>query len=500
MSHRHLRFLAILAIVLAGSIGAVHSFDAPSVVIADEHEGEAIIRLPLRWCAVEGSPAGGDPSTINDVLLERQARANDLVWLPGAEIEFRSALTSSESFPTVADPSPDPGAPGDIVDPRDDPSELSEAIANCREQWDFRTRDTGNSIPGPIALNIGTFVDENGNPTGLGGWGGYTTWAPKTEHPCDAQSELVTASGGFIAVQDFQVAGNPEEDAHLVAHELGHVLLLSHGDGLDDDDDGFYDQRCDPWELPPPTANTVMHPDILAATDVITTLQRDTSRDIAYAYTGSQIDSSVGPTLSDERADTGGDVGVPSVDLTYVELVQNLGHEKVTLTHGLLGLVYPDETNEYFTFIDLNNDPNTGGNPGQDESLQPLTQFDEIETVTEVTGIELVIRVVVEPDRRASVAAWRFNDLQGVFEDVTDQGVEVQLTSPEGGEEPTPLFDVVTINLDLGITNTIEEQVNIQTVATDGAHLDVLSGDEGSGPSDQSVPLYIVAPELPDEG
>lgn len=516
MWHRHLRFLAILAVTLAGSFGARQHLNTTFLASAQGAQEEGLIQIPLRWCAVDGSTAAVNPGSLGEpdtdsVLLKRQERASDLVLEPGALITLRGAFTTSvtgsASFPIIADPKPPrngrPDHLGDIVDPRQDVTELNTALASCRNAWDAIATQFATPLVGPIALNIGQFVDLRGNPvTDLIGWGGYTTWAPKTEHPCDVESELITASGGFFAVADFSEIGEPDTDAKLVAHELGHVLYLSHGNGEDDNGNGFYDQRCDPWELPGAPPETVMHPDIRAATDAITPNQGNTSRKIASVYIGSQVETDGGmvngPTLGDQRADGGGDVDAAGVDLTYVELAQNQNRETVTLTQGLLGLVYPDEKNEYFAFIDLDNDPTTGGEPGQDETLQPLSQLNGGGPVTLVTGIELVTRVVVEPNRRASVTVWRFDD--GRFVDVTDERVEVQLTSPEGGEQPTPLFDVVTIDLELGITNTIEGQVNIQTVATDGQQVDVLPGEKGAGPSDQSTPLYIVAPEYPDEG
>jgi hypothetical protein len=224
-------------------------------------------------------------------------------------------------------------------------------------------------------------------------------------------------------------------------------------------------------------------------------LQRATSRHISYIYAGSQFggsgDPEVGRTVSDQRADQAGDVDTPSIDQTYVELVLNekVGEEFVslTVTQGLLGLVYPDATSEYYVFIDLDGSPEEGGFP------------EELGLPTQMGGVELVIQVLVDVDRHASATVWRYDGNE--FVDETDSAVlEVQLTSPDGGEEPTPMFDVVTTTLgfSLGTLEIGEELVNIQTVATDGAAFDVLPGEAGAGSSDQVVPLYIVEPELPE--
>ena len=80
--------------------------------------------LPLRWCAVQGSPAVTNPAAVGEpdtdsVLWRRHERATDYIWFPGALISFRSAFTAgvvtSGSYPVIADPAPGgPGQPGDI--------------------------------------------------------------------------------------------------------------------------------------------------------------------------------------------------------------------------------------------------------------------------------------------------------------------------------------------------------------------------------------------------
>jgi hypothetical protein len=90
-----------------------------------------------------------------------------------------------------------------------------------------------------------------------------------------------------------------------LAHELGHNLFLSHGNGLDDNGDGRpagmtgsrrYDQYCEPgWLLAP--GNSVLAEDVGSATTCslmqtsscsanIRPLQRETARGVARHLPG----------------------------------------------------------------------------------------------------------------------------------------------------------------------------------------------------------------------
>src|SRR5918994_2061340 len=88
-----------------------------------------IIRVPIAWCAVEGSqaasnpnipnPSGGIDTTTNDVLWRRHERVTDNIYINSAEISFRSAindpLQASLSFPITNDPDPNLGTIGNMT-------------------------------------------------------------------------------------------------------------------------------------------------------------------------------------------------------------------------------------------------------------------------------------------------------------------------------------------------------------------------------------------------
>src|SRR6266404_6196907 len=98
-----------------------------------------IIFVPCRWCVIgkdlngngkfdpgeDGAPAFTNPGGVTDthgnpepdtdnVLWRRHERASDNIWIPGAGISFRSAVTAAirddGHFPIIADPVISPGS------------------------------------------------------------------------------------------------------------------------------------------------------------------------------------------------------------------------------------------------------------------------------------------------------------------------------------------------------------------------------------------------------
>ena len=111
----------------------------------------AHLSIPIRWCAVQGSPAVGTRSkasggTTDEILRARHTRATTFVWMPQSGISFRSALTpktgSRITFPIIKDPDPPkpdgsggPGLEGDILSPSFDHrkrNELNMAVGYVR--------------------------------------------------------------------------------------------------------------------------------------------------------------------------------------------------------------------------------------------------------------------------------------------------------------------------------------------------------------------------------
>lgn len=79
-----------------------------------------VVKVPLRWCGVEGSPSMTNPAVVgetsqNGVLLRRLGRANG-IYAPQTTVAFRSGVTPlrMRDFPVIADPNTKIGAPGDV--------------------------------------------------------------------------------------------------------------------------------------------------------------------------------------------------------------------------------------------------------------------------------------------------------------------------------------------------------------------------------------------------
>jgi hypothetical protein len=502
--------LAVVALVGVASLAG----QPPATELA-RAAGTGGIQIPVRWCAIKGTTAVTNPGSLgepntNSVLLGRHETATNLVWL-GVGITFRSGFpaavpTTSANFPVIDDPRPPPGSgpvefppgtgPGQLGDiffpvlgPTPTPAEVAaafaefkEASAECEEEWDHLAGAYGVPLRGPIAFNLRRFVDASGNPTtALGNamdpsvsftlppGAPFPSVLPECQTP---PVNLIAANGAFMGAVDRSFAATIGQDARVVAHEFGHVLKLGHGNGLDDDGDGVYDQFCDPSENPLTPPASVMHPFISGVNQNVTMFQRGTARAIASVTPGSVIDPPLelvpGPALSDRRVDDALDVKDGSLDMTAVSMVVNVKRKRVFLSHTLYGLV-PTRVRakrvrtSYVAFLDLDSDRATGGRAAK---LGFRTRF---------RGAELATRVLVE-GRRVTPSVWRF--ARGRFERVRDRRVRASVRSPVGDEVPFPIFDVVSAQLPVDVVGRIGSRVRLQAITSGkGKWVDVLPGE-----------------------
>ena len=186
------------------------------------------ISVALRWCALHGSPAVTNPmgaplnphtmapeTDTDGVLWRRHERASDRIWIPGADITFRSGLTADiktgGDFPIIADPCPPTnialcqggsnngtqctpdgaggsadcdvgvtcamqacpagcascaGELGDVVDEGPTGFEYLQVLSVCQTAWEALG---GATLVGPIAVNINNFVETDSTLSGLKG-------------------------------------------------------------------------------------------------------------------------------------------------------------------------------------------------------------------------------------------------------------------------------------------------------------------------------------------
>lgn len=299
MAHAGRTTIVVAALLIATWVPT--TLRTPAVAAQDALSD--VIQIPVRWCALQGTTAATSPATLDApdtdaALMRRLERATDRVWLPGAHIVFRSAMTTAvaapASFPIIADPNPPPagkGVLGDILAPdTGDATERNKAIDACTKTWDKLARDAGVTLSGPIAINVQHFLGSNGQPSANPGQSRPVTVydsAGKVVR-CPKPSDVSKLSNGALAVADPSTI--TVDDTALIAHELGHLLNLRHGNGLDDNGNGPYDGWCDFAELST-TPATFMDATVSHATDLVTDRQREESRAVATAIDGAILPS-----------------------------------------------------------------------------------------------------------------------------------------------------------------------------------------------------------------
>ena len=270
---------------------------------ADAQTPDPVIYVPIRWCALKGTKVATDPTALGEpdtdsALLHRLQRASDQVWLPQAGIVFRSAMTvdvvSPAHFPIIDDPIlPAAGGGGKEGDIKGF-AERDLAAQNCKDEWDA-IAPAGVILYGPIGISVREFLDSSGHSSGAPGNSLPSTpvTAAGVDSDCTNPSDVAKVKDGVLAVADPSMLSTGVDDTTLVAHELGHILNLGHGNGMDDPSSvsGPYDEYCDFPEssyIPP----NLMDRTIAAAKKVVTDRQRVDARAVAEKIAGAYSDSS----------------------------------------------------------------------------------------------------------------------------------------------------------------------------------------------------------------
>ncbi|MGR9107280.1 MAG: hypothetical protein ACU843_10160 [Gammaproteobacteria bacterium] len=437
-----------------------------------------LLFVPLRWCVIQGSPAatspriGSVPATTDQVILQRMATVNDRVWTPGANISFRSAMPASGvnlTIPVIADPFP-PGSTGvgsgsasarlgDIdygcyqppaSGSTSNQCEKDIARSACRAAWNAYAAQLGVSIQGPIAINFSNFTDSTGivlSTTGQGLWYKQSSGAV-----CASNWTIYNGNYGdndVVYITDNQT--HPEANERSLAHELGHVLFLSHGNGTDTDGDGL-SRTCDGgWGtnstyLPSPPAEpylaspgSIMVQTPYSASLYLSPNERFISRKYAYAIPGVTYDPPAvlidGPVVGSSASDPANDVTDIGADLVAVGAHKDTAAATTNLTFSLSGLGSADSEYEYNMLLDLDNDSSTGGSSAE----QGLGAGFE--------GAELIVTLTRAGDTR-SVAVEVFQG--GSFVPVQDDRITTQIADngelnedPENGTPPpSPSGDI----------------------------------------------------------
>lgn len=453
-----------------------------------------IILLPTRWCVIEGSPqaAGGEAGEFvtGRELLALLQRVNDEIWVPNARIFFRSGL--APGIPVIADPEPQtlPNTSEQVGDV--DESLMIEAKLvqmACERAW----ADLDPDQRGIILVNVRRFVDQNGQVTDTRGVAPYLAPSLYVEggkfgsgkrgddlcgHPRNLRVSDVTPE--YVAVIDPTF----EDDPKFLAHELGHALLLGHGNGLDDNQDGLeppepgprrYDEYCDPLWLVPPRNEKVAEDQLtefrtceessslmknaLNESDCskLRPLQVEAARAAAKLVPGAAFDRAADPAgaivagLRCSRPPCG---LPPDIFLTKAEMSTTPDSETTSFSLTVLGPIPLNVNNHYLVFADLDNNPATGCAP---TALGFPTDFQ---------GAELVTRVEVEQvDEVQEVTPALWQCQSGTLVPVSDPRVRGTAYTQMDEMQLRSLFGIISIHIPDAVRGPAASTVRIQALA-----------------------------------
>ncbi len=220
-----------------------------------------VIRIPVRPCFLEGTALSFNPDT-NEFFEPGQVapggsvvslidHLNDQSWMKDARIAFRAV---SWGVPVIQDPVRPSGTdPSDVLGAVDTQALAPPRSRNLALQRWSASKHGSASIPRRrgrsgvrpqihtstrSSLRIrtksgGTISFERNAPTG-------TTDTPLCQEPRQVVADDVTRVNWVILLEpDAPTPPNSiAQTINTLAHELGHALLLGHGNGLDDDANG----------------------------------------------------------------------------------------------------------------------------------------------------------------------------------------------------------------------------------------------------------------------
>lgn len=369
--------VVLLLIVCYGSIQNEHSVDAL---------GTGTIRVPLSWCAINGSQVT-DPGIPTDaVLSSRHENVTENVYLAqGIGITFRSGINAavhgSFNFPINNDPDITMGAVGNAT--KEDPfrTEMKAIINNCNSAWQqlIKSGNVGivNGIP---TINIKRFVHNNGTidndligvsvcKKSIAGtacnepWNGY----------------VFVIDNCYTAIGSTCGWNNDAVDQNL-AHELGHALGLNHRNNI---------SALMNWE------QIENGPSGQVSNIAINMIEKTALRNNAQLVPNAEIDPnnkiSKGKIVQSIRVDDieENNNTLPYEDLSAVKVTMDKEKNIIYFDQELFGLI-PGKTIQnnqsnlqYVILIDLDNNINTGGNETTLQNIGvPSTKFLGIDLVT----------------------------------------------------------------------------------------------------------------------
>ncbi len=424
------------------------------------------IRIPLRWCGLQGSPSMEDPGllglgTTDRVLINRHLLMNERIFVDQARIRFIVGAREG-GFPVFegTDPEPDETNVGNITNPRTISADaIRRAWNRCRLEWFDKDPD----VTGLIALNINRFVDGNRTPDNrLLGYAGRPD-------PNDVGQQLLEGVASvidrtyFVPPRTSGVALDPNEK--WLGHELGHALSLVHifpGNNLMDPENVAEIKLKDATKGdPPPDQVGIIRSQALLIPDVVT----------------NPTLPPLGNTLPDVLDDT--PPAEMFVDIDTVGLAVDQEEATTHLVASTFGL-FPENILglNYFFAVDLDNNPATGGSPG------------EIGVPTTTQGVELVGLVQVDVSggvAQGTPTVWKFQN--GQFVQIINPSIRatigafdiIDASATQDGSEPEliPTGQILQLILSNAVRGPIAEDIRLIAV-TENPNTATVDSVEGS--------------------
>jgi hypothetical protein len=421
-----------------------------NLTVTRRTEQRDVIGIPLRPCFLEGTELSFDlqsrqffkPGQLAPpgVVLSLIDRLNDQTWLKYARIVFRAA--ASAGVPVIKDPRPPTKPPADIFDdvlgaveipaflPTSPIGEPGMVKAACELAW----QGIDSLQKGIVVVFVRRFL--NAIPAGTLGFAppadsdivqrkaSVSGSTRLCQHPRQLQTGDVTNVGWVLLLEPTAPlpTNNVEMTVNTLAHELGHALLLGHGNGFDDDANGAlppvpgprrFDEYCDTMGLADGTpledartpfvsceaTESLMR--VSGSCSGLRPLQVEQARAAAKLVPGAAFDAAADPagTLISEQIDPTA-TGIPAdVLIASVEVAETPGQATMEISQKVIGALPETAHNRYTTFVDLDNNSATGCMPA------------DLGLPTAFRGAELVTSVVLEAtggqSPQLTVTVWR---------------------------------------------------------------------------------------------
>lgn len=313
-----------------------------------------MIRVPIRWCGLIGSPSVDTPgqysnfNSVEEILDQRLMDLSHRIYVPQAQITFFP--TSREAgYPTFEGPR----AGGDF-DVDNAGTDSRKAINQCRLAW----QATDPDAKGMVAINLNRFIEAG---TDSNQYWGYSLTPDERR---DAGHQLLSAAtiidnGYFVSPPAPSNLGTGVLDVRQkwLGHEVAHALTLVHLAEIDPDGIVVNDP-----------AHNIMLDQGQGSTDAyrLETAQRDVVRTQAMLIPGARQAGSPPPPGGGTRADAILDTpaGEEFVDLDTTGLAISANQSETHLTVSTFDL-FPNNAAglSYYFAVDLDNQVATGGSP-----------------------------------------------------------------------------------------------------------------------------------------